>query len=123
MTEPATTSPPRPKPPRRTQPAAAKRPAQPKPDPEGFVEIAKRVVADNYNASRDETHAPEIEFKDLFIVSYSRILQNWEVVITSPVARRLLWVVSFNNYRNEVYLSVYQKINVGKVSLPDKVSS
>jgi hypothetical protein len=116
MSEPTTSPPSRPKP-------GPRKPPRHKPNPELFIEIAKKAVVDNYNMSRDEAHAPEIGPEDLFITWYGRILQNWEVTITSPVARRLLWQVSYNNYRNEIYIIVYQKINAYKVALGEKVPS
>lgn len=116
MTETSPSPQPRPKPgPRKLPPV--------KPDPEEYIKIAKKAVLDNYNESRDEAHAPALTAEDLFLIFYSRTLQNWQVVITSPIARRLLWDVTFNKYRNEVYINVYQKINTVKVSLPGKVQS
>lgn len=110
--------------PARPRPGPRKSAARPKPgNPEAFVAIAKAAVRDNYNASRDEAHAPAVTDEDLFITWYTRILQNWQVIVTSPVARRLLWEVSFNNYRNEVYINVYQKINAVKVPLGEKAAS
>lgn len=121
MTESSTTKTPKPGP--RSKPRWAPAPQGDKSNPELFVEVAKDAVLKNYNSMRDETHAPELRAKDLFVVWYCRTLQNWQCIITSPIARRLYWEVTFNNYRNEVYVNVYQKLNSMRISLGEKVPS
>lgn len=120
-----TSSKPRPKPGPRmgNRPKAILEGVPDKSDPEGYVEIAKRAVLTNYNSIRDETKSRALEPGDLYIINYGRILQNWEVFITSPVARGVIWQVTYNNYRNEVYLHVHQKIGTFQFSLGEKVAS
>lgn len=121
MTEQSTAKPAKPGP--RPKPSWAPAPPGKTGNPEEWVEIAKKAVLDNYNTARDESHAPELQATDLYIVWYCRTLQNWQAIITSPVARRLYWIVIFNSYRNEVYLNVHQKINSVKIPLGEKVPS
>jgi hypothetical protein len=118
MPEDTQTAPPRTRP----RPPAASKPVV-NHDPEEWLRIVKNAVCANYNDSRDEAHAPELKPEEVYILSYTRILQNWQVVAMAPSIRRLMWEVTFNKYQNVIYINVFQKINSVKVSLPDKVSS
>jgi hypothetical protein len=83
-----------------------------------------QAVCNNFNGSRDETKVAALTLDDVFIISYSRIMQNWEVFITSPVAKHLFWQVTYNKYKNELYMNVYQRIsNSIRIPLPDRIPS
>lgn len=82
---------------------------------DGHIDKAKQVVADNYNAHRDRGKTPEITTEQLHIVWFVKALENWKAIVVSPVIRGLLYEVSYNGRRGEVYLRIYKKINDVKI--------
>ncbi len=87
------------------------------PDPDRFLHTAKKVCVDNYNLHRDSSRSPELTTDGVFIVWFAKTLGNWKAIVSSPVARGLMWEVTFNGHRGEVYLDVYKKTNNVKVQL------
>jgi hypothetical protein len=85
------------------------------PDPDRFLTMAKRLVADNYNAHQDEEETPPLTIDDLYIVWFSKVLNNWRAQVQSSLVRGLLWMVTYNGPKNEAYIEVYRKINNTKV--------
>ena len=47
----------------------------------------------------------------VFIVWFTKAMSNWKAIIASPVARGLLWEVSYNGHREQAYIDVYKKLN------------
>jgi hypothetical protein len=102
--EPETKPRPRPGPPRNNK----KRPA---PDLEQFINLAKKMAVQNYNASRDPSRNQAIDESQVYIAGFSKVMSHWKATVVSPVARNLLWEVTFNAAKNQVYVDAYRKIS------------
>jgi Family of unknown function (DUF6275) len=89
-------------------------------DLDRFLITAKEVVIENFNDHRNPDRSPALTVDSVHIVWYVKVLGNWKAVIASPLARGLLWEVSFNGQKNEIYIDVYSKLNNTKISLGDK---
>lgn len=111
----------RPGPPPRRKPA--KRKVVPTQDPDEYFKIARQLVIANYNAARNPEHAPEMAVEAVFIEHFTKTLQNWTVIATSPIARRLMWVIAGNHWKGEAYISVYQKLTNTSVKLEKQADS
>lgn len=85
-------------------------------DPDKFLRTAKETVVSNYNAHRDTERSPELSVEGVVIVWFSKTLGNWKAILSSPIVRGLLWEVTFNGHKNELYVDVYKKLNNVKVS-------
>jgi hypothetical protein len=50
---------------------------------------------------------------------FAKTLGNWTAMIGSTIVRGLIWEVTSNVYKREVYINVYKKLNNVKVIMPD----
>lgn len=82
---------------------------------DAHIDKAKQVVVDNYNSHRDRGKTPAITSDQLHIVLFVKALENWKAVVVSPVIRGLLYEVSYNGRRGEIYITIYKKINDVKI--------
>lgn len=78
-------------------------------DPDRFLFQAKAIVVQNYNEHRRKEQV-ELNMDRVYIVWFAKVLGNWKAIVASPLARGLLWEVSYNGHKNEIYLDYYKKI-------------
>lgn len=85
---------------------------------------AKNLVVKNYNDHRNNRLAP-ISINEVNVVWFSQTIENWKVILNSPVARGLLWEVTSVEVRdplkadikkNEIHLDTYRKVHHFKTS-------
>ena len=70
-----------------------------------MVALAKRVVAERY---RHDNWA--INDEDVFIVWFSKTLQNWKALVSTCVGDGMYYEITYNGDKNEIYLDAYKKI-------------
>lgn len=87
------------------------------PDPDRFLKMAKQLVCDNYNDTKTSKSAPDLTPNTVFIIWYSKVLNNWKAIVGSPVARGMMWEVSYNGHRNQAYIDIYKKLANARVEL------
>jgi hypothetical protein len=88
-------------------------------DPDAFINLAKRLVVENYNKHRDAERSSELPYDGVYIVWFAKMLWNWKAIVASPIVRGLIWEVTSNGYKHEVYIDVYKKLNNVKINLPE----
>lgn len=86
------------------------------PDPDRFLMAAKQVVIDNYNNHRGRDKSGELTMNSVYIVLFSKVLGHWRALVGSPVARGLLWDVSYNGIREEYTVVCYKQLSSTKIS-------
>jgi hypothetical protein len=86
------------------------RPQRPHGDPNRFLRKAVQVVVDNYNANRDPKTTHQLTANGVYIVWYAKTLRNWKAIVASPVVFGILWEVSFDGTKQEIYIDVYKKV-------------
>jgi hypothetical protein len=86
-------------------------------DSDAFLSTSQRVVLDNFNAHRKPDKVPELVLDDINVVWFAKVLGGWKCIISSTVAKGLLWEVTYASSRDEMYLDVYTKLNNIKISL------
>lgn len=84
---------------------------------DAFLSRAQQLVLDNFNAHRKPDKVPELVMDDINVVWFAKVLGGWKCIISSMVAKGLLWEVTYASSRDEMYLDVYTKLNNIKVSL------
>lgn len=89
-------------------------------DVDRFQKTAKQVVVQNFNEHRNPERSPALTTDSVHIVWFAKVLGNWKAIVASPLARGLLWEVSFNGEKNEIYLDVYSKLNNVKIPMGAK---
>lgn len=93
-----------------------RRPPRPLVNPDKYLMRAKEVVLENYNGHRDPAKSQPLTLDDVFIMQFSEVVRSWKAIVTSPVARGLLWEVSYNGFNRETYIDVYSKVNSSRIS-------
>ena len=105
-------------------PPPAPRPAPPQQrkkrspvDPDQFLKLAKGLAVRNFNESRDPDRSKPIEESQVYIVAFSKVMSHWKATVASPVARNILWEVTFNASKNQVYVDAFRKISNTMIQL------
>jgi hypothetical protein len=85
--------------------------------PDRFQMMAKKVVVKNFNEHRNPERSPELTMDGVHIVWFTKVLGNWKAIVASPLTRGLLWEVSYNGVKDEIYLDIYKKLNNVRIPL------
>lgn len=105
-------------------------------DPDKFLKKAKGLVVEQYNkmlpsaefiAEEEDISyiqasyrrdALKITQKDLFVVWWSKTLQNWKAVVATNLPDDALYFeITYNGDKKEAYVDIYDKIK--NVAVPD----
>ena len=107
---------------------AARSPAKPAPpprkkrpisDPDQFLRMAKEAAVRNFNESRDPERSKAITADQVYVSGFSRVMSHWKATVTSPVVRNILWEVTFNAAKNQLYLDAWRKISNTMIQLEE----
>lgn len=85
---------------------------------ETYSEKAIRLVFE-YKTKRLEKTDKHIEFnlKDVYVVWFSKTLQNWKALISTTLPDEMYYEVTYNGDKKETYVDVYKKFD--NVRIPD----
>ncbi len=84
-----------------------------------MMEKAKRLVVEYYNSHVDITDGFKISENQVFIVWFSKTLQNWKALVSTTVPDGQYYEVTYNGDKKETYVDVYKKWD--NVRVPDEV--
>lgn len=80
-------------------------------NPNKYQDKARTLVQEHYNhnfLAVDE----ELDISDVFIVWFAKTLQNWKAVVATAVSNDgMLFEVTYNGDKKEIYLDVYVKVS------------
>lgn len=80
-------------------------------DPERFLKQAKLFVVGAYN-NRIPDEEAQISIQDLYIVWWSKVLQNWKAMISTSIpGDGLYFEVTHNGDKQATYVDTYMKIS------------
>ena len=75
-----------------------------------FLNICKAKVAEYYNQKKDKTDtAPVMTVDDVFVVWYSKSLQNHKALLSTPVSDGMYYELTYNGDKKELYFDAYKK--------------
>lgn len=74
-----------------------------------FQTKAREIVKDYFNDHVDVTDNKKLELKDVFIVWFSKTLQNWKALVSTTVSDGMYYEVTYNGDKQETYLDIYKK--------------
>ena len=75
-----------------------------------FLNICKAKVAEYYNQKKDKTDAaPAMIVNDVYVVWYSKTLQNHKALLSTPVSDGMYYELTYNGDKNELYFDAYKK--------------
>ena len=74
-----------------------------------YQEKAKQIVIDYYNEHVDITNNKKLTANEVFIVWFSKTLQNWKALISTTISDGMYYEVTYNGDKKETYLDAYKK--------------
>lgn len=70
---------------------------------------AKKVVVNYFNSRVDKTDDVVLTENDVYIVWFSKTLQNWKALVSTTVSDGMYYEVTYNGDKKETYLDAYKK--------------
>lgn len=74
-----------------------------------YQEKAKQIVIDYYNERVEITDNKKLKESEVFIVWFSKTLQNWKALISTTISDGMYYEVTYNGDKKETYLDAYKK--------------
>lgn len=74
-----------------------------------MIDKAKRLVVEHFNSRVDKTDDVMIKEKDVYIVWFSKTLQNWKALISTTISDGMYYEVTYNGDKKETYIDAYKK--------------
>lgn len=74
-----------------------------------YQEKAKQIVIDYYNEHVEKTNNKKLTESEVFIVWFSKTLQNWKALISTTISDGMYYEVTYNGDKKETYLDAYKK--------------
>lgn len=72
-------------------------------------EKARRIVMNYFNDHVDVTDEKKLTMDDVFVVWFSKTLQNWKCLVSTTVSDGMYYEVTHNGDKNETNVDVYKK--------------
>ncbi|WP_363317113.1 DUF6275 family protein [uncultured Megasphaera sp.] len=73
-------------------------------------EKARRIVMNYFNDHVDVTDEKRLTMDDVFVVWFSKTLQNWKCLVSTTVSDGMYYEVTHNGDKDETYVDVYKKL-------------
>lgn len=74
-----------------------------------YQEKAKQIVIDYYNEHVEITDNKKLKESEVFIVWFSKTLQDWKALISTTISDGMYYEVTYNGDKKETYLDAYKK--------------
>lgn len=74
-------------------------------------EKARQIVMEYFNEHADVTDHIQITMDDVYIVWFSKTLQNWKALISTTVPDGKYYEITHNGDKGETYVDVYVKLD------------
>ena len=81
-----------------------------------FIQFGKKAVADYFNQHRDVSDSQELKAEDVYVVWYSKSLQNHKGLFSTPMSDGMYYEITYNGDADEAYIDAYKKWENIKVS-------
>lgn len=70
---------------------------------------AREIVLNYYNIHNDITNNFTFGLSDVYVVWFSKTLQNWKALVSTNAFDGMYYEVTYNGDKKETYLDVYKK--------------
>ena len=70
---------------------------------------ARLIVVDYFNKHVDVTDKRTITHDDVFVVWFSKTLQNWKALVSTTVSDGMYYEVTYNGNTGDTYVDAYKK--------------
>ena len=78
-------------------------------DVNAMTNKAKKLVVDYFNGRVDRTDNIELTEDEVFIVWFSKTLQNWKAMVSTTISDGMYYEITYNGDRKESYIDAYKK--------------
>jgi hypothetical protein len=82
-----------------------------------FIPKCKELVVDYTNQHLDVTDNINIEINDVYVVWFSKTLQNAKALLSTTLPDGMYYEITLNGDKNEIYFDAYKKFNNIKVEV------
>ena len=76
---------------------------------EAMFKKAKKIVIDYFNEHSERTDNFKLTEDQVYIVWFSKTLQNWKAPVSTSVSDGMYYEVTYNGDKKEIYLDAYKK--------------
>lgn len=80
-----------------------------------MMEKAKHIVMEYVNSHLDKSDNIQITEDDVYIVWFSKTLQNWKALVSTTLPDCKYYELTYNGDKKETYLDVYIKLDNNKI--------
>ena len=74
-------------------------------------ERARQIVVEYFNSHVDVTNGVKITMNDVYIVWFSKTLQNWKALVSTTMPDGRYYEITHNGDDGETYLDIYVKLD------------
>ena len=74
-----------------------------------MMDKAKRLVVEYFNDKVDKTDQVILTTDDVYIVWFSKTLQNWKALVSTNISDGMYYEITHNGDKKETYLDAYKK--------------
>ena len=74
-----------------------------------MVDLCKKIVVDYFNENVEKTDGLKINDENVFIVWFSKTLQNFKALVSTTVSDGMYYELTYNGDKKELYLDAYKK--------------
>lgn len=86
-------------------------------DTKKFIQLCKNTIVDYANNHLDHTDKNKIDTNDVFVVWYSKTLQNSKALLSTTLPDGMYYEITLNGDKKEIYLDAYKKWENKKITL------
>lgn len=86
-------------------------------DTKEFIQLCKDIIVDYANNHLDYTDKNKIDTDDVYVVWYSKTLQNSKALLSTTLPDGMYYELTLNGSMAEVYMDAYKKWENRKVDL------
>lgn len=76
---------------------------------ETMMEKARRLVMEYFNEHVDVTEMLNLTMNDVFVVWFSKTLQNWKALVSTTIPDGMYYEVTYDGDKKRAYIDVYKK--------------
>lgn len=80
-----------------------------------MIKKAKKIVVDYFNENVEKTDKTCLYPDDVYIVWFSKTLQNWKALVSTIISDGMYYEVTYNGDKQETYLDAYKKWDNKKI--------
>lgn len=74
-------------------------------------EKARQIVMEYFNSHADVTDGVQISMEDVYVVWFSKTLQNWKALVSTKIPDNKYYELTYNGDKGETYVDVYVKLD------------